>query len=245
MGRLRFDFSGEVALVTGAASGIGLEVARELAEAGARVHGLDLRAPPERAWEASEPRFHEVDVRDSAAVDRAIARVIEEAGRLDHLVHCAGIARDGVLWKLDDERWREVLEVNLSGAFHVLRAAARAMRAAGRGRVVLVASINGLRGKFGQSNYCASKAGLVGLAAAASRELGPSGITVNVLAPGMVETPMTSDLPAEVRRRALEETSVGRLGEPPDIAAAVLFLLSDQARHVNGAVLRVDGGQLA
>ena len=160
------------------------------------------------------------------------------------MVHCAGITRDGVLWKLSSDDWRAVMAANLDSAFYLLHAAVPALRAAGGGAVVLVSSINGERGKAGQANYAASKAGLNALARTAARELGRFGIRVNAVAPGWVETPMTAALPEELRQRALAETALGRLGRPEDVAGAVLFLCSDLARHVTGQVLRVDGGQL-
>jgi acetoacetyl-CoA reductase/3-oxoacyl-[acyl-carrier protein] reductase len=243
VGRLLPDFSGEVALVTGAASGIGHAVARALAAAGARVHGLDRRVPEPAALGALAMAFHTVDVCDTAAVQEAVERIVAEEQRIDLVVCAAGITRDHALWKLSDEEWSAVLDVNLAGAFRVLRAVARPMRAAGRGRIVHIASINGLRGKFGLAAYSASKAGLIGLTRTAARELGPRGITVNAIAPGMIETPMSARLPAEVLRQAVEETATGRLGVPADVVGAVLYLLSDEAAHVTGVVLPVDGGQ--
>jgi acetoacetyl-CoA reductase/3-oxoacyl-[acyl-carrier protein] reductase len=144
---------------------------------------------------------------------------------------------------MSDDEWSAVIGVNLTGAFNMIRAVAPGMTAAGYGRIVNVASINGLRGKFGQANYTAAKAGMIGLTKTAARELGPKGITVNVIAPGMVTTAMSLAAPEEIRARALAETVIGRLAEPDDIAAAALFLLSDGARCVTGEVLRVDGGQ--
>jgi acetoacetyl-CoA reductase/3-oxoacyl-[acyl-carrier protein] reductase len=240
MGRLTPDFAGDVAIVTGAAAGIGRAVADALAAAGARVHGLDLARPEAPGW-----CFHEVDVRQPEQVDAAVALVLEREGRVDHLVNVAGITRDAMLWKLDEADWQAVLDVNLSGAFHTLRAVAPAMREARRGRVVQIASINGLRGKAGQANYSASKAGLIALTRTAARELGRRGITVNAIAPGMIETAMSATLPPEVRERAMAEAALGRIGAPEDVVGAVLFLLSDAAAHVTGTVLPVDGGQLA
>ncbi len=244
MGRLAADFRDEVALVTGASSGIGLAVALALARAGARVHAFDLAPPPAVPGEDA-PAFQRVDVRSAEEVERAVARVLERERRIDHVVHCAGITRDRALWNLDDEAWNDVLAVNLTGAFHVLRAVAPSMRERRAGRIVTIASVNGLRGRFGQANYAASKAGLVALTRTAARELGARGITVNAIAPGMVETPMSAALPPEIRERARAETCLGRLGRPEDVAQAVLFLLSEAAAHVTGTVLVVDGGQLA
>lgn len=160
------------------------------------------------------------------------------------VVHCAGVARDRVIWKQPLEDFETVMSVNLHGAWLLLRAAAPAMRAAEWGRVVMIGSINGSRGKAGQTLYAASKAGVVGMARSAAKELGRSGVTVNVVEPGWIDTPMTLAVPPEYREAALEETLTGTLGEPEDVAAAVEYLCSDAARQVTGQVLRVDGGQL-
>lgn len=242
MGKVQYDFRGEVALVTGAASGIGRAVLEALLAAGARVHAFD-RVPAPGGLEAA--RWHRLDLRSGPGIEAAAAELLAEEGRLDLLVNNAGVTRDGMSWKLSDEDWDEVLDVNLGAPFRVLRAFAGALRERGRGRVVQVASINGLRGKAGQANYSAAKAGLVALTRTLARELGPRGITVNAVAPGMVETPMSLELPESVRARALAETCSGRLGRPEDVAGVVLFLLSDAAAHVTGSVVTVDGGQLA
>jgi acetoacetyl-CoA reductase/3-oxoacyl-[acyl-carrier protein] reductase len=230
---------GRVALVAGG-GGIGGAVSGLLLGAGARVVVLDRPGRPAPPGAA----VHSCDVTESAAVGAAVTAVAREEGRLDLLVHCAGIVRDGPLLELGDEDWRAVLDTNLSSAFYLLRAAVPALRAAGGGSVVLVSSINGERGKAGQANYAASKGGLNALARTAARELGRFGIRVNVVSPGWIETPMTAGLPAALRRRALEESVLGRLGQPEDVARAVLFLCSELSRHVTGQVLRVDGGQL-
>ncbi len=233
------SLANRVALVTGGSGGIGSAVVKLLMSADAKVASLDRPGAPAPA--GSHPV--ECDVADPQAVTRAVERVGGELGGLDIVVHCAGITNDRVLWKLDDEAWHQVLQVNLSSAFYLLRAATPLLRARG-GAVVLITSINGQRGKLGQSNYAASKAGLIGLAKTAARELGRFGVRVNCVAPGLVKTAMAEKLPEDVLQRALDETVLGRLGTPEDIANVVLFLCSEASRHVTGQTLRVDGGQL-
>jgi|PersoiStandDraft_1058852.scaffolds.fasta_scaffold44940_2 3-oxoacyl-[acyl-carrier protein] reductase len=239
------ELEGRVALVTGGASGIGLACARELSRRGARVAVADADAARLRrlARHFGAANLYAIDVADPAAVRRAVADLTRRRRRLDILVLAAGICRDAVLWKMTDEAWSRVIDVDLSGAAHVLRAAAPALRRQRRGRVVLISSINGRRGKFGQSNYAAAKAGLLGLARSAARELAGSGVTVNVVEPGFTTTPMTAGLPSRIRRRALAETPLGRAGRPEDIAAAVAFFASPAASHITGQSLAVDGGQ--
>lgn len=235
-----FGLERKAALVTGGAGGIGAAVARALMEAGAWVATADVA-------ESGSPEGT-IALRADVSRPEGVAEIFHEVrgrlGGLDVLVHAVGITRDAVLWKMTDDAWSDVLRVNLESAFRVLREAAPILRERGGGSVVLVASINGERGKAGQSNYVASKAGLIGLGKTAARELGRYGIRVNVVAPGFVDTPLTARLDPEIRRRAIEETLLGRAGTPEDVASAVLFLASSMAAHVTGQVLRVDGGQL-
>lgn len=242
--------SGRTAIVTGGASGIGAAVAAELASEGCDVAIVDRKPPADagaalRAIEASgrRARYVETDVRDAASAARGVTDVVAAWGRLDILVCAAGITDDAVSWKMTPEQWERVIGVNLTGCFHWNRAAASVMRERRAGRIVNIGSINGLRGKFGQANYAASKGGLIALTKTLARELGSHGITANVVAPGMVRTEMTVSLAPEIVERAIAETATGRLAEPRDCAAVVAFLCSDRAGHVTGQVVKVDGGQ--
>ncbi|MFO7586632.1 MAG: SDR family NAD(P)-dependent oxidoreductase [Gemmatimonadota bacterium] len=242
--------SGRAALVTGGRSGIGAAVATRLAVEGCDVAIVDrvddeVSARVTAAVEETGRRAVAIasDVRDADAARAAVEDAAERFGRLDVVVCCAGIVRDAVSWKMTDEQWDEVIDVNLTGTFHYNRAAAGRFRSGSWGRIVNVASINGMRGKFGQANYAASKGGVIALTKTMARELGRYGVTVNAIAPGFVRTEMTRGLPPDVLARAEEEAVVGRLGEPEDCADVVAFLCSERAGYVTGSVIRVDGGQ--
>lgn len=234
------DLGGRVALVTGGGGGIGAAVVATLLRAGARVASADLSGRQGPSGCTDLP----VDLSRGEEAESLVGRTVEALGRMDVLVHAAGIARDATLWRLERPDWDAVLEVNLTSAFHLLRAAAPVLRAQGGGTIVLVSSINGQRGKRGQAAYAASKAGLEALGKTAAIELAPSNVRVNVVAPGWIDTAMTASLPADIRERAVEESLLKRAGRPEDVALAVLFLATDMSRHVTGQVLRVDGGQL-
>jgi len=236
----RLLLKGRVAMVTGGGGGIGRATAAMLMRSGARVVSVDLPGRPPVAGAESL----DCDLSDSAQVTAMFEAFDADFERLDVLVHAAGTTRDGVAWKMSDENWRTVLGVNLDSGFFVVRRAVPRMRAGTGGAIVLVSSINGERGKFGQTNYAASKAGLIGLGRSLARETGRFGIRVNMVSPGLIDTEMTAGLSAEDRKKAIDETALGTTGNPEDIAAAVLFLTSPLSRHVTGQVLRVDGGQL-
>lgn len=240
LGERLLSLNGRVALVAGGAGGIGSAIVRLFIEAGASVASADL---PDRACPAGAIELP-CDLSDEGGVETLFEDFRDRFDRLDVLVHCAGVTGDSVLWKMGKEAWDRVIRVNLDSAFLMLREAVPLIRDRGDGAVILVSSINGERGKFGQANYASSKAGLIGLGRTAARELGRFGIRVNVIAPGFVETRMTADLPAEIRDAAVAETVLGRLGQPDDVAWTALFLASSMARHITGQVVRVDGGQL-
>ena len=256
------DLSGKVALVTGGSRGIGLGISQALARAGCRVavlattqEGADRGAAtacaapaagrdPSGAGAAVPAECIGVaaDVRDGARATAVVAEVLERWGRLDILVNNAGITRDNLLMRMADEDIESVLDTNLKGALYFCRAVARTMTKARSGCIVNVSSIVGLTGNAGQSNYAAAKAGLFGLTRSVAKELGGRGVRVHAIAPGYIRTDMTASLSEEVKAKSLEHIPLGRLGEPADIANAVLFLCSDAASYITGSTLVVDGG---
>lgn len=225
-------------MVTGGSGGIGTAVVEALRNAGARAISLDISPPP-----GEDAQWITCNLCDDASVAAAIAEVTREHQRIDLVIHAAGVSREGVVWKLTIEDWDLIHAVNLRGAFLLLRHTIPVMRSGKGGRIVLIGSINGSRGKFGTSAYAASKAGLVGLAKSVAREVGRFGILTNVVEPGWVRTPLTDALPDKAREAAIAESALGKLLEPSDVAAAVLFLCGPGASHITGQILRVDGGQ--
>ena len=244
------DLSGRVALVTGAARGIGAATAVALAEAGARVALVDrdatgLEATADAVGRAgSDALGIAADVTDAPAIERAVDTIVSEWGRLDVLVNNAGIVRDATLAKVTDEDWTATLDVNLRGAMVAARAAVRPMRAAGSGRILSASSVVARMGNYGQTAYAASKAGIIGMTRAWARELGPSGITANAVAPGFIDTDMARGVPEKVLAALVARTAARRVGRPEEVAAVYVFLASDLASFINGAVIGVDGGLL-
>lgn len=231
------ELAGKVAIVTGGSGAIGRAILDAFDQAGARAISLDVSEPGEKR------RWVKCDIREENSVAAAVDSIYKTEGRLDLVVHAAGISRDAVLWKMMVEDWDSVQAVNLRGAFLLIRQSIPLLRHALSGRIVLIGSINGSRGKFGTSAYSASKAGLIGLAKSVAREVGRFGILVNVVEPGWVRTPLTEVVPQAVKDAALAESLLRRFLEPADVAASVLFLCGPGATHITGQILRVDGGQ--
>lgn len=238
---------GKVAIITGAARGIGRETALLFAAEGAKVVICDLLDEGEEVAEEIRSRggeaiFYKLDVTDRDAVKRMVDAVVERYGRIDILINNAGITRDAQFLKMTEEDWDKVIAVNLKGVFNVTQAVAPVMVAQGKGKIVNAASVVALYGNFGQTNYVASKAGVIGMTKVWARELGRKGINVNAVAPGFIQTEMTAKVPEKILQMMRERTPLGRLGAPRDVAYAYLFLASEESDYVNGAVLSVDGG---
>ena len=234
------SLEGKTALVTGGSRGIGAAVARELARAGATVVVGYRSGADEAEAIASEIGGRAVQA-DVSNVDDA-KRLVEEAGELDVLVNNAGITRDGVLARMTDDDWRSVLETNLSSVFYTCRAVSRGMMKRRGGSIVNLSSIVGLHGNWGQSNYAASKGGIVAFTKSLAQELGSRGVRANVVAPGYIKTQLTDAIPEEAQQQMLGLTPLGRFGEPEDVARAVRFLSSDDASFITGEVVVVGGG---
>ena len=247
---------GRTAIVTGGSSGIGRAIVLQLARCGCNIafcfldsgarSRLNAHDVARRLREAEvRVYFRACDVRDPADVKRFVAEVLEELGGVHILVNNAGVSRDRPIWRMEDHEWDAVVRTNLDGAFHFIRAVAPTMRAQEYGKIVSIGSVLGTRAVFGIANYSSSKAGLIGLTQSVAIELGPMNINVNAVAPGYIRTPrLTENIPSDVLDRARERSALGRLGDPQDVAGVVVFLCSETARHITGAVIPVDGGYL-
>lgn len=241
---------GKVALITGGSMGIGTAISLDLAENGADV-ALTFRRHEEEAKAVVEKikgmgrraKAYKVDVSEFEAVQSLVKQVLEEFNHLEILINNAGMNWDGVVWKMTEEQWDKVINVDLKGTFNFIRAVVPTFKEQKYGKIINITSINGLRGKFGQSNYSAAKAGTIGLTKTVAREMGKYNVNVNSVAPGMILTDMFKDLPEEFKQKAADETVFNRLGEPEDVAHIVTFLCSDKSRHITGEVIKVDGGQ--
>jgi 3-oxoacyl-[acyl-carrier protein] reductase len=244
-----YDFKGKTALVTGAARGIGRAIALELARGGASLALNDVNEAAaneaiELAQKAGSPKakFYKFDVADSAACDTAVESVVSEFGGLHILVNNAGISLDALLMRFKDEDWKKTLDINLTGAFNLMRSATRPLIKAKGGAIVNIASVVGEMGNAGQAAYSASKGGLIALTKTVARELASRNVRVNAVAPGFIDTPMTQALPEAAKTKLSEAIPLVRLGTPQDIADCVAWLSSDKASYVTGAVIRVNGG---
>ena len=243
------NLKGKTAIVTGGSRGIGRAICLELARQGADIvfsYAGNTAAAEETCSQiqalGGKARAIQGDVADAAAVQALVNTAVQELGGVDILVNNAGITRDGLAMTLKEEDFQAVVDTNLKGAFLCMKAVARPMMKARRGRIINLASVVALRGNPGQINYCASKAGVIGMTKSLAKELGSRGITVNAVAPGYIETDMTAALPESARQSMLATVPLGRPGQPEDVARAVAFLASDEAAYITGQVLCVDGG---
>lgn len=242
-----FDLTGKTALVTGASGGIGREIALALHKAGAKVaiSGTRQNALEETSAAANNELIPLIcNLSNLSSVEGLIKEAEEKLGQLDILVCNAGITRDGLLMRMKDEDWQDVIDVNLTANFKLIRTATRGMMKRRSGRIINITSIVGVMGNPGQANYCASKAGIIGMSKSIAQELAGRGITVNCIAPGFIKTPMTDALNAEQQERITKNIPAGRFGLPEDIAAATVFLASDNASYINGQTLHINGGLL-
>lgn len=240
--------AGKVAIITGGAGGIGFAAAETFAREGAKVAIADFDSDlgnakaNELQAKEHEAAFFQVDVSDRDSVENMVQKVLEYFGDIDILVNNAGITRDAMLSKMTFEDFQRVIEVNLSGVFHCTQAVLPTLAAKGSGRIINTSSVSGVYGNIGQTNYAATKAGVVGMTKTWAKELGRKGINVNAVAPGFIKTGMTEKVPEKVIEQMKQVVPLGRLGDAEDIANAYLFLASDESKYVNGTTLHVDGG---
>jgi 3-oxoacyl-[acyl-carrier protein] reductase len=244
------DLQGKVALITGGSIGIGTTISLDLAQNGADV-ALTYRRHEEEANRVVEKikemgrraEAYKVDVSEFEAAQKLAKDVLEVFGHLDILVNNAGMNWDGVVWKMTEEQWDAVINVDLKGTFNFIRAVSPIFKEQQSGKIVNITSINAMRGRFGQSNYTAAKAGTIGLTKTVAKELGRFRVNVNAVAPGLIETDMIKSMPEDFIQRSKAETVFDELGKPEDIAYLVTFLCTEKARHITGEVIKVDGGQ--
>jgi 3-oxoacyl-[acyl-carrier protein] reductase len=237
---------GEIVLVTGASRGIGAAIADELAALGATVVGTATTdagaAAIDERMQALGGHGRKLDVTDGAAVEALVDAIAKEFGPVSILVNNAGITRDNLLLRMKDEEWNDILDTNLSSVFRTCKATMRGMMKARKGRIVNIASVVGVTGNAGQANYAAAKAGIIAFSKSLAKEIGSRGVTVNVVAPGFIDTDMTRALPEAAREALMGQIALGRLGEPADIARAVAFLAGPSAAYITGETLHVNGG---
>jgi 3-oxoacyl-[acyl-carrier protein] reductase len=242
------SLEGKVAIVTGASSGLGKATLQKFAEQGAIVINWDVNEERGQTLAASFTRdghtaaFFHVDTSNADAVRDAAFQVIAKFGKIDILVNNAGITRDATLLKMTDDQWQQVININLTGVYNCTRAVAPYMVEKGYGRIISISSVVGLYGNFGQTNYAAAKAGVIGMTQTWAKELGRKGVTANAVAPGFIHTEILDAMPAEVLDKLKAKVPLQRLGKPEEIAAVNAFLASDDAAYINGAVISVDGG---
>jgi 3-oxoacyl-[acyl-carrier protein] reductase len=245
---MKMNLENKTAIVTGGSTGIGAAIALKLAELGANIAIVDWKEEANAIISEIEKFgrkavFIRADVSKFNDAQTAVENIVKEFGKVDILVNNAGINKDGVIWKMTEEQWDNVVDVNLKGFFNYIRAVSPIFREQQSGKIVNITSINGMRGKFGQANYSAAKAGIIGLTKTVAKELGKYNVNVNAVAPGLIETEMMKNADESVRAQAMDDITLGRIGQPEDIANAVAFLCSELAKHITGDVLKVDGGQ--
>jgi len=247
---ISMNLESKAAIVTGGSIGIGAAIALKLSECGANV-AINYRKHKDEAQEiirqieknGTKALLVQADTSVFNDAEKMVHSVIKEFGGIDILVNNAGINWDGVIWKMTEEQWDSVININLKGYFNYIRAVSPVFRDQKSGKITNITSINGLRGKFGQSNYSASKAGIIGLTKTVAKELGKYNVNVNAVAPGLIETDMMIGADESVRTQAMADIIINRIGQPEDVANVVAFLCSDLARHITGEVIKVDGGQ--
>lgn len=240
------DLTGKIALVTGATRGIGAAISQLLAAQGAKVIGTATTSNGVNSINEALAQFggegRELRIAEENSIENLISNIESEIGKIDILVNNAGITRDNLLMRMKEAEWDEIMEINLKSAFRASKAVVRSMMKARTGRIINITSVVGSIGNPGQTNYAAAKAGLIGFTKSLAREVGSRGITVNCVAPGFIETDMTLALPQEQRDYFSAQTALNHFGTPEDIAAAVLFLASDEAKYITGQTLHVNGG---